>query len=488
MISRHVAVVGAGLAGLAAAYRLRVLLGPSVRITVLEQSSRLGGKLRTITFGGAPFDVGAEAFLVRRPEAVELVTELGFLDELVHPAGRPSTVRAGGRTVPLPGRTVFGIPGAAETVRGVLSPGGFEAVAAEPTLPPIRLDGGDVSVGDLLRARFGPELGARLVDPLLGGVYAGSADHLGLRATMPAVASALDAGIGSLLAAADSTLSAPRAGDEPVPPVFGTLRGGLGALVDRLRSRSVAEFRLNATVRDLIRTEFGWRLEIGSAAAPESLDVDGVVLAVPPPAARRLLAGACPAASVAFGEIELASTALVALALPAGVELPAASGVLIANGERRSDGVPFTAKAFTFSGRKWDHLGGAGPVLVRGSVGRFGEAARLQVDDEELVRAVRADFEELTGVTGQPTEAAVTRWGGALPQYGVGHAGVVGRVEEAVAPIPGLALAGAALHGVGIPACIATGHAAASQIAAHVLQRQRDGWSTLADPPRPSLG
>lgn len=491
MISRHVAVVGGGLAGLAAAYRLRVLLGPSVRITVLDQSPTLGGKLRTDAFAGTSFDVGAEAFLVRRPEAIELITELGLLGDLVHPAGRPSMVRAGGQTVRLPGRTVFGVPGDAETVRPVLSPAGFAAVSAEPSLPPISLDGGDVSVGELLRARFGPELGARLVDPLLGGVYAGQADNLGLRATMPAVASALDAGAGSLLAAANTMLPPPRPDNEPMPPVFGTLRGGLGGLVERLRARALVDTRLGCLVRDLSRTEHGWRLGIGPASGAggpvglgldEIMDVDGVVLAVPPPAARRLLGGVCPAAATAFGEIELASTALIALALPAEIELPQVSGVLIGSGERHVDGTPFAAKAFTFSSRKWEHFAGES-VLVRGSVGRFGAAEQLQVEDAELVRAVRADLAELTGVTATPVASAVIRWGGALPQYGVGHVDLVARIEGGVATMPGLALAGAALHGVGIPACIATGHAAASQIAAHVLERQRRGWPAATPSP-----
>lgn len=487
MITRHVAVVGGGLSGLAAAYRLRVLLGPSVRITVVEQSSSLGGKLRTVELAGTPFDVGAEAFLVRRPEATELITELGLLVDLVHPAGNPSTIRAGGRTVRLPGRTVFGIPGAAETVRPVLSPSAFAAVAAEPTLPPIRLPAEDVSVGGLLRDRCGPELAARLVDPLLGGVYAGRADGLGLRATMPAIASALDAGVGSLLAAANATLPRPSAAGQPVPPVFGTLRSGMSTLVERLERGSAAEVRLGLPVRDLSRTATGFRLEIGTAPSPDFLDVDGIVLAVPPPAARRLLAGLAPEASAAFGRIELASTALVALALPAEVDLPSASGVLIASGERHAAGTPFTAKAFTFSSRKWDHLG-AGAVFVRGSVGRFGATTQLQVEDAELVHAVRKDLAELTGVTAVPVDVAVTRWGGALPQYGVGHLDLVGRIERAMSTVPGVAVAGAALRGVGIPACIATGHAAASQVAGHVLDQLRGRTGGAPQPPRPAAG
>ncbi|WP_367130566.1 protoporphyrinogen oxidase [Saccharothrix sp. HUAS TT1] len=476
MSAVRVAVVGGGISGLAAAHRLRRLLGPGAEITVVEQSGRLGGKLRTVEVGGRAYDVGAEAFLHRRPEAVGLVAELGLADQVEHPTTAPASIHAAGDTRPIPARTLMGVPTSVDAVSEVLSPDGLRRVAAEPDLPPVRLAGADVSVGALLRERFGPEVGDRLVGPLLGGVYAGRADDLGLRATMPQLAAALDSGIGSLLAAAATSVPAPTPPGVTRPPVFGTLRSGLSTLVERLAEAAGATIRLGLPVRALIRRDRGWRLEIGSAAAPRHLDVDGVVLAVPAPAARKLLADVAPAASRRYAEVEVASMAVVALALPPGTELPPRSGVLLAEGERTADGVPFTAKAFTFSSRKWAHLAGGPvggsrqePVLVRGSVGRHGEAHLLQRDDAELVAAVRHDLRLLTGVTAEPVDTAVTRWGGGLPQYGVGHLDVVRGVEDAVADVPGLAVAGAALHGVGIPACIATADAAAARVAAHVL-------------------
>jgi oxygen-dependent protoporphyrinogen oxidase len=345
----------------------------------------------------------------------------------------------------------------------VLSHEGLRRRAAEPGLPPVRLDGADVSVGDLLADRLGPEVPDRLVDPLLGGVYAGRAVNLGLRATMPALAARLDAGEGSVLAAAAS-LVPPPAPDGTRAPVFGTLTGGLGTLVDRLTTASGAVVRYGLPVRALHRRPTGWRLEIGSAPNPEFLDADAVLLAVPAPAARRLLADVSPTASAAYARIELASTAVVALALPGDAPLPDSSGVLIASGERHDGGRPFTAKAFTFSSRKWAHLAGPDHLLVRGSVGRFGEAAILQRDDEDLVAAVRADLAELTGVTATPLDSVVVRWGGGLPQYGVGHLDTVAEIERAVAEVSGLAVAGAALHGVGLPGCVAGAASAAARI------------------------
>jgi oxygen-dependent protoporphyrinogen oxidase len=455
---QHVAVVGGGVSGLTAAYRLRCQLGDSATITILEAGDTLGGKLRTVELAGQRYDVGAEAFLARRPEAIALVDELGLRGELTHPTPARSTVRAGGQQVGMPGGTVMGVPGSVEAVAGLLSAEGRRQVAAEPGLPPLSFDG-DVALGELLRSRYGDELVDRLVDPLLGGVYAGGADGLGLRATVPGLASALDAGAGSLTSAAASLLPASPSSS----PVFGTLTGGLGTLIDKLVEVAKPDVRLGEPVRALRQTPEGWRVELVSGA----VDVDAVLLAVPAPAARRLLQEIAPTASAALSQVELASMAVVALALPPGTELPNASGALIGAPERYPDGTPLAAKAFTYSSRKWAHLDG-GPVLVRGSVGRFGEPGALRADDDELVRLVRADLAELTGVTATPLDVRVTRWGGGLPQYGVGHLDVVDRVERAVAEVPGLAIAGAALHGVGVPACIATAGRAASRITSEV--------------------
>jgi oxygen-dependent protoporphyrinogen oxidase len=454
---------------LAAAYRLRRLLGPAAEITLIEGSRRLGGALRTVELAGLALDVGAEAFLVRRPEAAVLVEELGLRGQLAHPTPATPTVRAGGRTAALPTRTVLGLPGAATDVAGLLSEQGMARMAAEPATALRWEPGQDAAVGLLLRERAGDELVDRLVDPLLGGVYAGRADALGLRATLPAVASALDGGAGSLLAAANAVLASgpPRLDAHPAP-VFGTLRDGLGRLVDALAAAAAVRVRLGVPVRGLTRTIEGWRVELGGhvlgSHRPEHLDVEAVLLAVPAPALRRLLAAPLPIASAAAGRIEVASSAVVGLALPrhAAQRLPDTSGVLVAATE------PLSAKAVTFSGRKWVHASSPEVMLVRASLGRHGEARVLQRDDAELVELVRADLATLTGITVAPVDTVVARWGGGLPQYAPGHSEAVTALENAVAAVPGLAVAGAMLHGVGVPACIATAEAAARGIAAHL--------------------
>lgn len=460
MIAR-VAVVGGGISGLAAAHRLRTLLGPGARIDVLEQRDRVGGVLHTVDLAGAAFDVGAEAFLARRPEVPALLAELGLTDALVHPTGAAASVRAAGRTGPLPPGTLMGVPTSAARLDGLLSAAGLAAVTAEPELPLAWERGGDVALGGLLRARFGDEIADRLADPLLGGVYAGRVDALGLRATVPTLATALDAGAASLTAAADTaTRVHPARDSRPGGPVFGAVRGGYRVLLDALVAASGADVRLRTTVRELQRREGGWRLVLGPTTAPEALDVDAVVLAVPAPAAARLLAGVAPAAARAAGEVELASSVVVALAFRAAdaASLPPTSGVLVAADE------PLSVKAFTHSSNKWAHLAEGGLVRLRASLGRFGEAATLQVDDAELVARARADLGALTGITAAPVATHVQRWGGGLPQYGVGHLDRVRVVEEGLPR--GVAVAGAALHGVGVPACIATGRAAAERVAA----------------------
>ncbi|MGH3832036.1 MAG: protoporphyrinogen oxidase [Pseudonocardiaceae bacterium] len=457
----RVAVVGGGISGLAAAHRLRTLLGTAAEIVLVEGSRRLGGALRTVELGGVTLDVGAEAFLVRRPEALRLVEELGLGGQLRHPTSAAPTVRAAGRIAALPTRTVLGLPGVAADVAGLLSAPGVARVAAEPAAPLSWEPGQDAAVGMLLRERAGDELVDRLVDPLLGGVYAGRADALGLRATLPAVATALDRGAGSLLAAASAVLSASRPGPSPV---FGTLSGGLDALVDALATAAAVRPRLGLPVRELARIPDGWRLRLGAITETEHLDVDAVLLAVPAPALRRLLADPLPVASTAAGRVEVASCAVVGLALPlaAARALPEASGVLVSATEH------LAVKAFTFSGRKWAHASSDEVLLIRASLGRHGEAWVLQRDDAELIAAVRADLAALTGITAAPVDAVVARWGGALPQYAPGHLDAVAALERDVARSAGLAVAGATLHGVGLPACIATADAAARRIAEYL--------------------
>jgi oxygen-dependent protoporphyrinogen oxidase len=257
--------------------------------------------------------------------------------------------------------------------------------------------------------------------------------------------------------------------------VFTTLARGLGSLPDALAAGSGATVRTRAMVRELARTADGWRLTVGSAHAPEWLDVDAVIIAAPATPASRLLAKAAagaPAAgraAAALGEIKYASMAIVTLAYPVAAfgQPVTGSGFLVPAVDGRA------VKAVTFSTVKWPHLqrGNGGVHLVRCSVGRLGEDIVLQRDDAELAALAAADLADATGVRGDPVDVRVTRWGGGLPQYSVGHLDRVAAIRAAVAAVPGLAVCGAAYDGVGIPACIGTAKLAADQVLAYLASK-----------------
>jgi protoporphyrinogen/coproporphyrinogen III oxidase len=476
----HVAIVGGGIAGLAAAFFLR---DEAVRVTVLEGSPRLGGKLSVSQVGGVAVDEGAEALLVTRPEGTGLIAQVGLGGERVEPGTTSSAIWTLGALRPLPRRQFMGVPSdLTELARsGVVSEAGVARARQDLVLPPTARDG-DVPVAGYVGARLGAEVVDRLVDPLLGGVYAGSSADLSFDATLPALAAA-SRRYTSLAEAARSLLPPPTSepagaaagGTRSGGPVFTTLAGGLGILPAFLAKASGAEVRTTSMARELSRSGRGWRLTVGSAAAEEHLGADAVILAVPARPAARLLADVPgeSAAVTAFGEISYASMAIVTLAYPrsafpgAGLAALGWSGYLVPAVDGRA------VKAVTFSTVKWPHLAGAEPLeIVRCSVGRIGEEAVLQRDDDDLAALAAAEFAAATGVRGAPAARRVTRWGGALPQYAVGHLDRVARIRAAVASQPGLAVCGAAYDGVGIPACVATARAAASQVMAFLTARR----------------
>jgi protoporphyrinogen/coproporphyrinogen III oxidase len=462
-----VVVIGAGISGLAAAWHLAEL-DPSAQITVLDGAAEVGGKLRRAEIAGVPADVGAEALLTRRREGVDLIDSLGRHDQLIAPLTLSAQVRAGGANHPLPARTMLGIPGDLAALRssGVLSDPALGEVEAEPAQPALAPLTDDISVGALVRGRLGAEVVERLVDPLLGGVYAGRADALSLAATMPALAARLRRDGGSLVQAVEATTAPAPAASQPTGPVFVSLAGGLGQLPEALAASGRFTVRTGCTVRAIRRAGAGFALDCG--AVPDSSEVlaDAVIVATPAAKAAVLLRGVAPVAATELAAIETASMAIVTLAFT-GVEPPPGSGLLVASAER------FAVKAVTLSSQKWPGAP-AGLTVLRASVGRAGEVADLQRDDVDLIGLVRRDLAALIGVTAAPIDALVTRWGGGLPQYAVGHVDRVARITAAVGAVPGLAICGASYDGLGIPACIASAQRAVQAIMA--------GWSMESVP------
>jgi protoporphyrinogen/coproporphyrinogen III oxidase len=433
-----VVVVGAGVAGLTAA---RDLVSAGHDVLVLEAAPRVGGKLLRASVGGVTVDVGAEAMLNRRPEGVELARSLGL--PLAHPTLASSRIWTRGALRPLP-RSLMGVPLEDPGPSGVLSPEGLARFRAAVPAPVE----GDVSVGDLVDAVYGPEVTDRLVEPLLGGVYAGHARQLSTRATVPQLVPLVEGG----------ALPAPTS-DEPV---FAGIEGGMGRLPELLAA--TLPVRTGATVRDLRRTDSGWALTVGPTTTAEELTADAVVLAVPAAPAARLLAGVAPVAAAELGSIDYASMAVVTFAFRAsdvpGLAGTDSSGFLVPP----VDGRRIKASTFSFAKWGWVRAAGGGLLLLRTSLGRHREESALHADDEDLVAWSLADLREAVGGSAAPVDAHVQRWGGGLPQYAVGHLDRVARIRAAVSAVPGLAVCGAAYDGVGIPAVIASAHRAAAEI------------------------
>jgi oxygen-dependent protoporphyrinogen oxidase len=468
----RVVVVGAGITGLTAAFTLAIR-HPEVAVTVVEADDRVGGKILTTPFAGRPVDCGADAFLARVPEAVELCADLGLSGVLTSPAARDALVWSGAALRRLPAGLVLGVPTDLDALAasGIVSPDGvaraaqdLERTAWDGAAPPADPEGADdVSVGALVRTRLGDEVYERLVAPLLSGVNAGDADQLSL-ATGAAQLAVAARRSPSLIAGLRAQQEAARAtGADPSAPVFYGIPVGSQTLTDLLLARLVAAgvpVHLGCPVSGLGRDGAEWTLT--TPRGP--LVADRVVLTTPAPTTARLVEPVAAEVAAEVGALEYASVAMVTLAVPReAVDLPLdASGFLVAP----SDRLP-TLTACSWASSKWAHLADPEVVILRVSAGRFGDTAALGLDDADLVDALGVDLATTMGITAPPIRHRVTRWIDGLPQFRPGHLGRVRRwrahLDDAA---PGLLLAGAAYDGLGIPACIRQGRHTAELAAA----------------------
>ncbi|HUP86011.1 MAG TPA: protoporphyrinogen oxidase [Acidimicrobiales bacterium] len=449
-------VVGGGISGLAAAH---AFVDGGADVTVLEADDRLGGKIRTTAFDGRPVDEGPDAFLARVPHAVELSQRLGLFDDLVSPGTGSASLWLDGRLQPIPTGLVLGVPVdfGPLALSGVLSDSGLARAREEPSLPGLPLTE-DVTIGDLIRGRYGAEIHERLVDPLLGGINAGRTEELSLD-----VGAAQLAAVARRATSLTAGLREQRATNPPDPsaPVFYAPRRGMGALVEALVSSlggRGAEVRTGASVASIERRADRW-VVVGDGHG--ALDADAVVITTPAYAAAPLVADHSPDAADLLGRIGYASVTLVTLAYEArAIGRPIdGSGFLVP----RTEGRLLTACS-VFS-NKWPHLAVEGSVVLRASVGRHGDERGFDLDDAELVDAVHAELDEVFALAGPPTSARVSRWPRSFPQFPAGHLAAMAQLEAAFErDAPGIAVTGAYLRGVGIPTCIGAAVATAERL------------------------
>jgi oxygen-dependent protoporphyrinogen oxidase len=473
MVRRSIVVIGGGIAGLSAAWELTggasARDNGDLRIEVIEASASLGGPLRARDFAGRDVDCGPDGFLARRPEATELVRELGMADQLEPIAAAGAWLYLGGRLQKLPDGLVLGVPTSSKSLRqldGLSRHARLDAWRDEHM--PRRLEvSEDATIGEIVRAKLGDELAEKLVEPLIGGIQAGRIDDLSAEAIFPALLEAAKKG-GSLMRAIAPTSDGADAG-----PVFCTLREGVGslpvALGDALQERGVVIVTASEVValRRSPMSFYGWEVDTETTTTP----ANAIVVASPPATTGRLLGHLHPALA-AIGQIEAASNVMVTFEVKTtDVDLPeVGTGVLVPLGTPFEDSTMMTT-AITLLDRKWAHLDDGTTHLVRVHVGRVDDQRSAEIGDDELRTRVAAELTAILGRWPSGAESFVQRWPSGLPQYRRGHLAMVVAAREAARSLSAF-LAGNAYDGVGIPASIGSGRRAAREALAS-LNAQR---------------
>ncbi|HEY5092351.1 MAG TPA: protoporphyrinogen oxidase [Acidimicrobiales bacterium] len=464
MSRASVVIVGGGIAGLSAAWELTGAKdGPddnSPRVEIIEADNRVGGVLRTTTFAGRTIDLGADGFLARRPEVVELIGELGCSNELEAIDASGASIWLRGSLNELPTGLVLGIPissGQLAEVKGLSLRARFDA-ARDQRVPVHMNVGDDATIGDIVRTKLGRELAYQFIEPMVGGIQAGRIDQLSAKSVFPALLAAAQKGGSLMKALRSATASAP----EATGPIFNSLIDGVGSLplevAERLRARDVV-VRTGVAVTALRRTPSGnypWEVDTSTTTTP----ADVVVLATPAPTVARLLGSLDPALE-RLSSIPSAGAAIITLSVPRNaITLSAAgTGVLVPLGTPWTGEGSMMVTALTFLDRKWAHLRLDDDVLLRAHVGRIDDERWSQLSDDELTERVANEMRVLLPRFGNDFSSVVQRWPAALPQYYLGHDTMVTNARAAAATIR-VALCGSAYDGVGIPASIGSGRRA----------------------------
>ena len=462
---KRIAVLGGGISGLAAAFALEELrrAGSDLEYVLYEASSRLGGVLRTEQVDGCLVEAGPDSFITEKPWATDLCRELGLEDQLIgsNDAGRKTYILHNGRLVEMPDGLMFMIP--TKILPTGLSPlFSWKAklrMTKELFHPPRAVDH-DESVAAFVERHYGAEMVDRLADPLLSGVYGGEASSLSVRAVLPRFAE-MERTHGSLgramLAARKKMAAGPR---KPAPPLFTSLKDGMQHLAEAVVARlAPASLLTNAPVQ-AVQAEGGSEGWVVSAGM-QSDQFDRVIVALPAPAAAKVLRMASPELSAELAGIRYSSSITVGLGYDRGVResLPPGFGFLVPRNEGKK------LLAATFVHNKFPHRAPEDRALLRCFFAAKNAEDVWQLADEQIVEIVRNELQQILDLRAEPLFARVYKWKSAMAQYGVGHLERLDRIERLRKRLPGLALAGNAYRGIGVPDCVRSGGDAAKQVA-----------------------
>ncbi len=461
---KRIAIIGGGISGLSAAYHLEKARedGASIEYTLFESSNRLGGSLCSERVEGCLVEAGPDSFLTEKPWAATLCKELGLGDQIIgsNDAQRKTYIVVDGKLIAMPDGLMFMVP--TKVVPTALSPlfsWSTKLRMAQELLHPPRPMTDDETVGELVERHFGSEVVDRLADPLLSGVYGGDAHRLSARAVLPRFVE-MEEKYGSLsraMLAAHKKMAAV-ARKQPARPLFSSLKDGMQQLVDAITSRlDPGSIRLRTRVRSVYRSNGGWRVAIEMAGDEY---YDAVVLATPANMAGVLLEAVDAELAADLLGITYSSSVTVTLGyyLEQLKHLPPGFGFLVP----RSEGTRMLA--CTFVHNKFPHRAPAKKGILRCFLGGARDEAILSLSDEEIVQTVRSELSKIVKLSERPIFSRVYRWRGAMAQYEAGHIARVERIEKRVSDIAGLAIAGNAFHGIGVPDCVRSGQEAAAVI------------------------
>jgi protoporphyrinogen/coproporphyrinogen III oxidase len=493
----RVAIIGGGVAGLAAAYELEK---NSISYTLFEASPRLGGVISSEIVDGAVLELGPDSFLTEKPQAADLCRELGLADQLVgsNDEARKTFIVVKNRLIPMPDGLMFLIPTRLipTALTRLFSWGTKIRMGLELLHPPRKTDGTDYqdeSVADLVRRHYGPEAVDRLADPLLSGIYGGDSSQLSAQTVLPKLVE-MEQEYGSLTrgmlaghrkmraamkkrateaaAASSQSSSSQSSSTSAVAPVaksntaprtiFTTLKGGMRQLTEALTARlNPTSIRLNAPVTALEPVGDGWLVKTGEGEATQQ-QFDAVIVATQAWAAGRMLEKVDPELAADLTGIAYSSSVTVNLVYnDAEINLPEGFGFLVPASEGRA------MLACTFVHRKFLGRTPAGKAILRAFLGGMRGEAMLAETDATLIQTVRRELKEILSLTAAPITTRVTRWRRSMAQYAVGHNDRKARITDHVSKLNGLYLAGNAYDGIGISDCIRLGRKAASEIARH---------------------